>query len=128
MSYRTSARSVTSASRRVAPPPDRRSVSTLCKVQIFQGASNHERVDIYFVSAGNPVSEVLPRLGLLFGGLSDGLTLAAGNYDIYLTTFATKTVIAGPVNIELALGDAVEILILDAVDPASATISVLPPP
>jgi hypothetical protein len=108
--------------------PDRRSVSTFAKVQLFQGATNHDRLDVYFVTAGNPLSDVVPRIAMPFGSLSEPLQQAAGNYDIYLTPVAEKTVIAGPVSIELELGDSVEILILDTVDPASATISVLPPP
>ena len=44
--------------------------------------------------------------------------LGAGSYDVYLTEFNDKTVLAGPYRLDLALGDIVDMAAVDTVDPA----------
>ncbi|HNP35074.1 MAG TPA: DUF4397 domain-containing protein [Woeseiaceae bacterium] len=107
--------------------PDRESTSTLAKLRVFQGSSNHDILDVYFVAAGIPITEEVPRLSLPYKILSEVFTMPAGDYDMYVTPRQDKTIVAGPVSIDLALGDTIEILLLDTVDPATAAISVVPP-
>ena len=54
--------------------------------------------------------------------------LQEGGFDLYLTTPGEKTVIAGPVRLDLALGDIVDVIALDNVDPAIADIVFVPDP
>jgi hypothetical protein len=51
----------------------------------------------------------------------------AGDFDIYLTLPDEKTIISGPLPVTVALGDVVEILFYDAVDPAIIDMRIIPP-
>ncbi|MEE8221024.1 MAG: hypothetical protein V3R21_04635, partial [Woeseiaceae bacterium] len=47
-----------------------------------------------------------------------------GNYDLILTLPGEKTLIAGPIRVDLVNGDVVELLILDTVDPTIAEVAI----
>ncbi|MDH3748041.1 MAG: DUF4397 domain-containing protein [Gammaproteobacteria bacterium] len=106
--------------------PDRRSISTLAKVDFFHASTNHELLDLYVVDAGESIAEVNPTLSLSFSLVSPNVTLEAGSYDIYLTTLDEKTVVSGPLRHDVVLGDSTEFIILDEVDPATAEIKAIP--
>jgi len=107
---------------------DRRSVSTYAKMRVFNGVSNFEALDLYVVDADESIDDAFPRQGLAFPSLGTTLTLTAGSRDLYVTDVGEKTVVAGPVRVDLALGDSVEVLLLDTVDPNTAEIVIVPPP
>ena len=61
-------------------------------------------------------------LNVAYGFVAPTITLGAGEFDLYITAQNEKTVIAGPYPIDAVLGELVELLIVDTVDPATAEI------
>ena len=57
------------------------------------------------------------RLGLGQREISAASGLTSGSYDIYVTEFTQKVVLAGPYSIDVVIGDVVEMLIVDTDDP-----------
>jgi hypothetical protein len=106
--------------------PDRRSISTFAKLQPYHAALQNDRLDFYVVDAGVPIDDVLPRVRLTYSLSSATLALDAGSYDIYATVAGDKTIVAGPAQIDVVLGDVVELVIVDTVDPATADFLILP--
>ncbi|MDX1516032.1 MAG: hypothetical protein R3288_04285 [Woeseiaceae bacterium] len=108
--------------------PERRSISTEARISLFHGASNHTLLDLYLVDADEPIDDVLPLQILSYAFLSAPVVRPGGSYDLYVTVRAEKTVVAGPLRIDAALGDVVEIMIYDTVDPNTAELNVVPAP
>ena len=108
---------------------DRRSVETSARLTFFHSSINHEFVDLYVVDAGTTIDDAFPRqVALNYGAQTAPVALNAGSYDVYITTIAEKTILAGPVSLEVALGDVFEAVLLDRVDPSLAEFRFLPPP
>ncbi|NNC78472.1 MAG: DUF4397 domain-containing protein [Woeseiaceae bacterium] len=108
--------------------PDRRSISTLAKIRPYHAAFNNVEVDVYVVPTGTVIDEVDPNLpDVVYSLLSPSIGVADGSYDIYLTLPDEKTIISGPLNVTVALGDVVELLFYDAVDPAVIDMRIIPP-
>ncbi len=110
--------------------PDRRSVETLVKFRLFHAAENHGLIDVYIVDAGTVIDEALPRLAQVsFPFPSFIVPLNPGSFDVYLTPTGDKTILlAGPLRIDPVLGDVIDAIALDTVDPASAEIRIIPRP
>jgi len=103
----------------VATAPNRRSVETQAKLLVFQGSSNFDFIDFYAVAAGTSIDDANPtRFALATRQVSEPLRLAAGSYDLYATEFAEKVPLAGPYQIDVALGDVVDMIIVDTEDPS----------
>ena len=108
---------------------NRRSIETEARIAWFHSADNNEIVDLYLVDRGESIDETLPRqLNQLRGFPAPDLRIPAGNYDIYITTAGEKTILDGPIAIDVVLGDVVEAVLLDRVDPALAEFRIIPPP
>jgi hypothetical protein len=89
----------------------RRPVETIARLTFFHSAINHEFVDLYVVDAGTTIDDVFPRLITATYGLqAPEIRLDAGSYEIYVTTAGEKTILDGPVSLEVALGDVFEAL------------------
>lgn len=109
--------------------PDRRSVETLVKFGFLHTATNHDTVDLYIVETGADIAEAVPRFfSLPFGTAPVTANLQAGDYDIYLTTTGETTVLAGPIAFSPVLGDVVDYISYDNVDPAIADLVAIPLP
>jgi len=108
--------------------PDRRSVSTFAKLRPYHAALQNTTLDFYVVDAGVPIDDENPRLRMLYSLTSPTLALSAGSYDMYATLVDEKTIVAGPLQIDVVLGDVVEVIIVDTVDPALADFLILPTP
>lgn len=107
---------------------DRRPVETIARLTFFHSAINHEFVDLYVVDAGTTIDDVFPRLITATYGLqAPEIRLDAGSYEIYVTTAGEKTILDGPVSLEVALGDVFEAVLLDRVDPSLAEFKLFPP-
>ena len=92
-------------------------------------APDQQLVDLYLVDRGETIDEALPRqVSLLRGFLAPPLRVNAGSYDIYITVAGEKTILDGPVAIDLELGDIVEAILLDRVDPSLAEFRIIPLP
>ena len=99
--------------------PDLRSVDTHAKFLPFNTSNNFDFVDLYLVDPDVSIEDRPPiRRGLARGDLIDPLALAAGTYDFYVTEIDQKIPLAGPYRLTLAVGDAVDLLVVDTVDPA----------
>ena len=107
---------------------DRRSISTEARLLLLQGSLNHQEVDVYATERDA-------------GFTGDGLALNSFDYptrntiffdareiDLYVTTGGEETVLAGPLPLDFELGDVIEIVIQDAVDPATVELRIIPPP
>jgi hypothetical protein len=111
---------------------DRRSVETVAKFTMLQTATNHALLDLYVVDRGVDISaeDVLPvAAGIPPSGTPLSSPLLAGSFDFYLTTSGEKTVVAGPYELDVALGDVVDLIVYDVTDnTAVAKIVAIPPP
>lgn len=107
---------------------DRRSVETQARFRVFHGATNNPEIDFYFLRPGQSLEESNPNSPLDYPILTASANVVAGTYYLFATARGTKTIIAGPFQLDLALGDAAEVLILDTVDPATARFFIVPEP
>ncbi len=99
--------------------PDRRPVETSAKLLPYQASNNFAFLDLYAVEADASIDDVLPIRTALTSGLpSTAGALIAGTFDLYITDFGEKDILAGPYRIDVALGDVVDFLIVDTVDPS----------
>jgi hypothetical protein len=110
--------------------PDRRPDETITKFTFTHAAFNHPAVDLYIVEAGTPLDDVLLPFffNLMPGSLPLTTRIEQGDLELYLTVSGEKTVIAGPVSITTALGDVLEYISYDKVDPATADLVEIPLP
>ena len=109
--------------------PDRRSIETLARLSIINTAVSHIGLDVYAVARDELIDEAFPLLpGLLLGGDPIQLPIVDGSYDIYITALATKTVLAGPIPFDVALGDVVDAIIYENVDPDVVDFVLIPLP
>jgi hypothetical protein len=108
---------------------DRRSVSTRARISITHLAADHPVVDIYIVPAGELIDERIPTLPSLQPQSTPFFfPLSPDDYDVYLTVEDEKTVLTGPEPLTLQLGDVVEAVIYDTVDPNIPAWVIAPPP
>lgn len=99
--------------------PDRRPVETHAKLPFYHAANNFNFLDLYAVQAGQTIDDAFPiRAAISPGAAPATAALAAGSYDIYVTEFGQKVVLAGPYRIDVTVGDIVDTIIVDNVDPA----------
>ncbi len=108
---------------------DLRSISTQARMSVAHTATNHPVLDVYIVPTGEPIDErfpVVPSLRLQSTPIV--FPLPAGDYDVYLTVEDEKTVLFGPEPLTLALGDVVESIVYDTVDPNIPAWVIAPPP
>jgi hypothetical protein len=108
----------------VSVTPDRASVSTMAKVSLFSAAVNVDAVDVYFLQRGETLTdESRPTLSRVTYRIpSAAAALPAGSYDVYFRDFATTTQIGGPYELDVALGDVIDLLVIDAVNPGEIDI------
>ena len=116
--YRVVAAGVADAFSGIPLIPDLRSIETRVKLLPLQVSNNFEFVNVYAVEADTSIDDANPVSIRLPTGQSSAVGLPAGSYDIYITEFAEKVALAGPYRIDVALGDVVDFIIVDTVDPA----------
>ncbi len=110
----------------VSSPSGRRPFSTSARVAFTHAASNFEAVDLYLLDAGASVADNSPSSTNVPFRFTSGLSsLVAGNYELSLTPNGEKTLLAGPIAIDLANGDVVDVFVLDTVDPNMADVQVV---
>ena len=114
-----------------ACPRSRPETAPLClPFEIFR-AVFYDFVDIFAVEADSEpaLEDTLPIAALQFGQAAPTLDVVPGSYDIYLTPLAERdTILAGPIRIDLAIGDVVQAIVLDVVDPELAELVIFPEP
>ncbi|MBU2675439.1 MAG: DUF4397 domain-containing protein [Gammaproteobacteria bacterium] len=99
--------------------PDRRPVDSHAKLVPLQTSNNFDFLDLYAVEADTGIEDALPaRVGLGSGEAASTIALAAGSYDLYVTEFNDKVVLAGPYRIDVSVRDVIDMIVIDTVDPA----------
>ena len=97
---------------------DRRPITSFSKVRITQASTDFEQVDIYLLPFGTDIADTAPNLPRVATAASSGYVhLEPGGYEITVTETGEKTVLAGPLALNLVSGDIVEAAILDTADP-----------
>ena len=98
---------------------DRRSIDTAAKLLYFPSSNNFEFTNLYIVEAGTSIDDQFPfRAGIASRFPGPSLELVPGNYDVYITEFLDKVILAGPFPLNVALGDVVDMVVYDTDDPA----------
>ncbi len=110
--------------------PDRAVALTRAKLRIFHGSFNFSLFDVYKKDRGEVVTDDDSPIAIrvTYRQQSPSLSFLTGSYDIYLTEPGTKTVIAGPYEIDVVLGDIVDLIAVDTVDPAVVELVDVPVP
>lgn len=99
--------------------PDRRPIDTAAKLSILQMSNNFDAVEFFLVNQGETLDDrILFRQIALPVIPAPPANIAPGNYDAYVTKFGETDIIAGPVNVNVVVGDVVELMAFDTVDPA----------
>lgn len=99
--------------------PDRQPFETMAKLTMFHGSNNFDALDLYIVDAGAGIDNTIPaRRGVVPGAQSLFAALEAGSYDIFITELDGDIVLAGPYRIDVVLGDIVDFVVVDTMDPA----------
>jgi len=102
---------------------NRRPYSTAAQFRITNAAFNFQAVDVYLSNDDTALADLLPILrSLPFGLASEYQQPVADSYTLTITTAGDKTVLAGPLTLDLATGDIVELVLLDTADPTIGTL------
>jgi len=108
---------------------NRRSIDTAAKLLYFPSSNNFELTDLYIVEAGTSIDDQFPaRAGSISNFPGPSIDLAPGNYDVYITEFLDKVILAGPFPLNVALGDVVDMVVYDTDDTSVLDIVVYPLP
>jgi len=110
--------------------PDRAAVSIYAKLQLFNASLESGNINVYIKDADDPlVEEDLPYIvALPYPAPSPIQALNAGSYDVYVTPVGEKTVLGGPLRLDLVNGDVVDLLALDTDTPGVVELKVVPAP
>jgi hypothetical protein len=75
-------------------------------------------VDAYLLAPGTDLDDESPNLPrLATAGTSNYVNLDPGNYELTVTETAEKTVLAGPLTVNVTSGSIREVAIVDTADP-----------
>lgn len=108
---------------------DRRPIPGIAKVRAALVSTNFEDADIYLLESGTDIADAAPGFPSIDTLVSTGyLQLAPGSYELTVTVTGEKTVAAGPLTLDLASGDIVDLAIIDTPDPNALDIVGVGPP
>jgi hypothetical protein len=97
---------------------NRRPLTGFGRVRVSQLSTDFELVDGYFLASGTDIADESPNLAGLGTATTSGyVTLDPGNFELTVTDTGEKTVLAGPVAIDVSSGSIREIAIVDTADP-----------
>lgn len=109
--------------------PDRRSIETFAKVSFLNSAALDTNIDVYVVARDELIDETNPILFSLPVALDPvTVTLVEGAFDVYVTRTTEKVALAGPVPLDVVLGDVVEMIIYETGDPVAVDVVEVPLP
>jgi hypothetical protein len=107
--------------------PDRRSVESEAKLHLYNASTSYEAINIYIVDAGTTIEGKVATRPVVPSGIAiPVIGLPAGSFDIYITEFFETDIIAGPISIDVALGDALGGVIFDIDNSALLQLNFLP--
>ncbi len=97
---------------------DHRPIQTTGRLRFVQLADNGTALDIYVLPSGEEVADNFPSFfSMPFRATSGYVNFFAGSYQVAITLPGVKNIIGGPLTLDLALGDVVELAVLDTTDP-----------
>lgn len=97
---------------------DRRPVTDIAKLRMTFLSQSIEKADFWLLKAGTNIADSAPNFPNFATQTSSGyLTLAPGKYELTVTFGDDDTVAVGPVPVNLAEGDIVELAVIDTADP-----------
>jgi hypothetical protein len=97
---------------------DRQPSDSAAKIAFYQTSNNYDFLNLYLVDQGETIDGQSPsRIGFPPFATSPALSVVPGNYDAYVTEFGATDVLAGPVNVNVALGDVIELIVFDTAVP-----------
>jgi hypothetical protein len=111
--------------------PDLRSVATLAKLSVINTVPGESGIDFYAISSDSETTleDALPRLVNLVTFFSPvQLEVAADSYDLYVTVSGEKTILAGPIALDLENGDIEQVVIYETPQSTVVDMTVLPLP
>jgi len=107
--------------------PERRSIETQASLHLFNAAINFDFLNVYVLDADESIDGNLPTRAVFPSGTAASVIgLTDGSFDIYVTAFNDPEILAGPIRIDVALGDVLGGMIFDTVDPAELEFNFLP--
>ncbi|MCZ6809912.1 MAG: hypothetical protein O7D92_09140 [Proteobacteria bacterium] len=106
--------------------PDRRPLESQAKLQFYDAAINYEFVNIYLVEPDEILEDQFPIVTVATGTSSPTIPLLAGSYDLYMRDFGGTVNLAGPIRLDVVLGDVVSAMIFDTIDPSVLELQFLP--
>ncbi|HSD70195.1 MAG TPA: DUF4397 domain-containing protein [Woeseiaceae bacterium] len=102
----------------IAFQDDHRPVETTGRLRLAHLADNAAIVDLYIFPTGEDIEDNFPRfVRLPFRASTGYANLGEGSYQVAITLPGEKEIIGGPLTLDLALGDVVELAVLDTPDP-----------
>jgi hypothetical protein len=108
---------------------NRRSIETAVKLNLFSASSNFDFVDLYVVNADETIDGFAPfRTGIISRQPNATSDMQAGSFDFYLTRFIEKDIIAGPLRVDVELGDVLDLVIFDTDNTDTLEMVLLPNP
>ncbi|MBT8086030.1 MAG: DUF4397 domain-containing protein [Woeseia sp.] len=104
----------------------RRPFAASGRLNFVNAASSFEAVDIYLLDAGTAIDEEAAYFS--FAEFKSAVPLAAveaKDYELTITLFGEKTVLAGPIPLAISNRELLEIFILDTADPSVAQVKII---
>ncbi len=98
--------------------PDRRSLQTQAKLSTLNASNNFDALAIYALAPDESLEDAVPVQAAARLDPQAAAGLEAGSYELYVTEFGQDTILAGPYAVDVSIGDVVDMIVLDTVDPA----------
>lgn len=100
---------------------DRRPLFDRARLELFNATSLFETIDVYFLSEGRTVDNVLSDVRSLGPAIHQAV-FAPGDYDLVVRQVSSGTTLTGPLPLTLEAGKIYGVLLLDAVDAATVDV------
>lgn len=98
--------------------PTRRSLDTEARLSTLSASNNFDVLAVFALAPGQALADAVPVQAVARLEPTGAFALPAGSYELYVTEFGQEEVLAGPFAVDVGIGDIIDMLILDAVDPA----------
>ena len=104
----------------------RRPFATSGRISFVHAAAAFDTLDLYLLPAGESIDDNNPTSPLIPFGFSTGLApFVAQAYTVTVTVAGEKTVLAGPVALDIANRDVIEVFIIETPDPNTVAIEIV---
>ena len=102
---------------------ERRSFSNGGRLNLVNAAKSFTPVDVYLLASGESLADrIATTANVPFTYVSGMTPVVAGSYQLTITKRGEKNVLAGPVDIDIANRDVIDLFIMDTADPNTLSI------